>query len=75
MKRESKCIFQVKTEVAVYTGVNWNSVFAGISENSRIRFQTRTKPSLSFCFHEVHRKQRLDFLLSLITVMVGASQP
>lgn len=38
MKRESKCIFQVKTEVAVYTGVNWNSVFAGISENSRIRF-------------------------------------
>lgn len=34
MKRESKCILQVKTEVAVYTGVNRNSVFATVSEDS-----------------------------------------
>lgn len=64
-KKESKCKFQVKAEIVVYTGVKWDSpriIF--LQEFLRIRYRTRrTKLSFGFCFNVVLRKQGHDFLL------------
>lgn len=66
MKRESKCQFQVKAEIAI---------FASIPENSRIRLeQEEQNGRLAFAFMKSKGKRNLTYCHATIKVMVGASQ-